>query len=66
MNLPIEYLTWLDSIDTSNEICFKNGLVIDMYSKEELKTKSTIVSNYFKDNLFTNGNIYDLISQSSV
>ena len=54
MNLPEEYLAWIESIDTSKEFCFKGGTVIKLYSKPELEAKYSSASNYFEKNVFVN------------
>ena len=54
MNLPEEYLSWIESVDTNREHIYKRSIIIDFYSKSELKVKHESASKFFHEKVFVN------------
>jgi len=58
MNLPEEYYSWLETIDTDSEYRYRN-IIINFYSKSDLQNKNKLSSEFFNKNIFIN-NIIEL------
>ena len=63
MNLPIEYLDWINSIDTNQERSIENGLVMNLYSQNDLQSKYSLATKFFQSKIFINDEI-QIISES--
>ena len=55
MNLPKEYIAWLESTDTNKEYIYEN-IIIDFYSQTELQNKNHLASQFFNEKVFKNNN----------